>query len=82
MIRWISTVAIGALIALVVAAPSTPMGRRGSEMQTRSEAPGSLLAVGDAFPALALQNLDGTPFDLSSLQGHRVLVTFERSVDW
>jgi cytochrome oxidase Cu insertion factor (SCO1/SenC/PrrC family) len=82
MIRWISTVAIALLIALVVGVQSTPIGRRGSEMHTRSEAPGALLAIGDAFPALALQNLDGTPFDVSSLQGHRVLITFERSVDW
>ena len=82
MIRWISTVAIAALLLLVIAAPSTPIGRRGSEMQVRAEAKGATLAIGDAFPALALQHLDGTPFDLSSLQGHRVLVTFERSVDW
>ncbi len=82
MIRWISTLAIGALIALVIGVQSTPLGRRGSEMQTRADVSGAVLAVGDAFPALALQQLDGTPFDLSSLLGHRVLVTFERSVDW
>jgi len=80
--RWLATLAIGALIALVIAAPSLPIAQRGSEAAVRQEAPHALLAVGDSVPPLALQNLDGTPFDLSSLRGHRVLLTFERSVDW
>jgi cytochrome oxidase Cu insertion factor (SCO1/SenC/PrrC family) len=82
VIRILATVAIVALALLVIAAPSTPLGRRGSEARTRAEAPGATLGIGDAFPTLALQSLDGTPFDLSSLRGHRVLLTFERSVDW
>ncbi len=82
MIRWIATILLAAGIVLVIAAPSTPIGRRGSETAARQEAPQSLLAIGDTVPPLALQHLDGTPFDLSSLQGHRVLITFERSVDW
>lgn len=82
MIRILSTVAIAALIALVVAAPSTPLGRRGTEAKARMEAPNATLAIGDRFPTLALQGLDGMPLDLSALQGHRVLITFERSVDW
>ena len=82
MMRWISTVFLLLLMALVVGAQFTGIGRRGSETAARQELPGALLKVGDSVPALALQHLDGTPFDLASLQGHRVLLTFERSVDW
>ena len=82
MIRILSTVAIAALILLVIAAPSTPLGRRGTEMKARMEAPGATIGNGDLFPALSLQGLDGMPLDLTALRGHRVLITFERSVDW
>ena len=80
--RWLWTILIVAIGALVWVAPDTAIGRRGSEAKARNEAPDAFAAVGEELPALALQHLDGTPFDLSSLAGHRVLLTFERSVDW
>ena len=80
--KILATFVIAALIGLVIAAPSTPLGRRGSEMKARLEAPAGTLSIGDPFPALGLQRLDGMPLDLSALRGHRVLITFERSVDW
>lgn len=82
MMKWLATVAILALMALVVVAPSLSIGRRGNEALARADVPSATLAIGDAVPRLALQRLDGQPFDLASLRGHRVLLTFERSVDW
>ena len=82
MTRWIWTLVILAVAALTVVAPNTEFGRRGSEAAARTDAPSAWASVGEPLPALALQHLDGTPFDLESLAGHRVLLTFERSVDW
>jgi len=82
MLRWIATVAILALLVLDLALPSTPVGRRGSEAAARSEVPSSRVAVGERFPLTRLLDLDGGSFDVASLRGHRVLLTFERSVDW
>ena len=82
MTRILWTIAIVAIGALDVVSPSTDIGRRGSEASARSEAPSAWSGIGQPLPALALQHLDGTPFDLTSLTGHRVLLTFERSVDW
>ncbi|MEM7413476.1 MAG: hypothetical protein AAF430_24805 [Myxococcota bacterium] len=82
MTRWIWTFAILVIAALTIIAPNTEFGRRGSDAAVRSDAPSAWKAVGQSLPELSLQHLDGTPFDLSSLAGHRVLLTFERSVDW
>ena len=82
MTRWIWTIVILAVGLLVIVSPGTDIGRRGSEAAARNEAPSGWASVGQPLPALALQHLDGTPFDLTSLAGHRVLLTFERSVDW
>ncbi len=82
MTRTLWTLLIVAIGVLVVVSPNTEIGRRGSEASARSEAPSAWAAVGQPLPALVLQHLDGTPFDLTSLVGHRVLLTFERSVDW
>jgi cytochrome oxidase Cu insertion factor (SCO1/SenC/PrrC family) len=62
--------------------PGTTLGRRGSESATRQEADSSVVRIGQPLPELALLDLEGQPIDLSALRGHRVLITFERSVDW
>jgi peroxiredoxin len=41
-----------------------------------------VVRIGQPLPDLALLDLDGRPMDLEALRGHRVLITFERSVDW
>jgi peroxiredoxin len=38
--------------------------------------------VGERLPDFELLDLEGEPVRLSDLRGHRVLLTFERSLDW
>lgn len=82
MLRWLATLAIGALFALNVALPSTSIGRRGTEAKARFESATASEFVGQPLPQLDLRNLDGLPIAWEDLAGHRVLLTFERSVDW
>ncbi len=82
MLRWLATVFLSALILLVFLLPGTSIGRRGAEAAVRQEATASTLAVGQPFPSLALQDIDGAELSWDRLRGQRVLLTFERSVDW
>lgn len=82
MLRWLATAAIAALLLLDLFLPQTSLGRRGAEAALREEVPTSRVEVGHPFPSTRLVELDGEPFDVASLRGHRVLLTFERSVDW
>lgn len=81
MTRWLASAGILALMALVLVLPDTDLGRRGSDPALRLDAPAAV-AVGERLPALDLVDLDGEPLRLADLRGHRVLLTFERSVDW
>lgn len=83
--RWgglAGSAAISLLLALNLALPYTPLGRRGSEAALRLDAPSAVGRAGEPLPDLALHELDGTPLRLSDLRGQRVVLTFERSVDW
>ncbi len=82
MLRWLATAGIVGLLVLDVFLPATGWGRRGAEAAVRSEVPGAEGAVGKRLPDFRLLDLDGTDVTLSDLRGHRVLLTFERSVDW
>jgi cytochrome oxidase Cu insertion factor (SCO1/SenC/PrrC family) len=82
MLRWLATAAIAALFALNVALPQTSLGRRGTEARARADVPGAAVAVGQPLPDLQLTTLAGEPLGTSDLRGHRVLLVFERSVDW
>ncbi len=82
MQRWLATAAIGALLLLDLALPSTSLGRRGTEALLRADVPGAIGRVGETLPDFTLPDLDGTPVRLADFRGHPVLVTFERSVDW
>ena len=82
MLRWIATALLGMLFALNLALPSTSIGRRGTEAATRFEVESAKVRVGHRVPDLELQNLDGSALDLAAFRGHRILLTFERSVDW
>lgn len=82
MLRWLATVGILALLAFDVFLPWTPIGRRGHSAEVRADAPQAVVQVGQSFPDFELPNIDGAPVRLSSLRGQRVLLTFERSLDW
>ena len=82
MIRWAASVAILALMALTVFLPQTSIGRRGTETTVRSHVGDRAGRIGEPMPDFALADLDGDVIRLSDLRGHRVLITFERSVDW
>jgi cytochrome oxidase Cu insertion factor (SCO1/SenC/PrrC family) len=82
MLRWFATLGIAALLALDLLIPKTSLGRRGTEAAVRADVPSAAGAVGETFPAFTLQDLYGRPVSLSDFRGQRVLLTFERSVDW
>jgi hypothetical protein len=82
ILRWLATVVIGLLLAIDIVLPGTSLGRRGSEAVARADVDAARLAPGDAAPALDLLDLEGRPIAWENLRGHRVLITFERSVDW
>ena len=82
VLRWIATSAIVLLLGLDVFLPWTGLGRRGAEAAVRTEVPTSQVALGQPFPDVGLVDLDGRPVSMETLRGHRVLLTFERSLDW
>ncbi|MDH3686590.1 MAG: hypothetical protein OEP95_10205 [Myxococcales bacterium] len=82
MLRILATALILGLLVLDFVLPSTSLGRRGTEASARIDSDGAFRAVGSPLPALALRELDGQPVSLEQFLGHRVLLTFERSVDW
>lgn len=81
ILRALASLVILGLLALNFALPSTSMGRRGTESRTREDIEGAL-SVGAQLPAMELVGLDGRHYTQEDLLGHRVLLTFERSVDW
>ena len=82
ILRILATLPILGLLALDVALPNLSLGRRGTDASVRADSPKAVARVGEAMPDFTLPDLDGIPVTLSALRGHRVLVTFERSVDW
>lgn len=82
MRRWLGSFVIVALLALVWALPSTRMGRRGTDSEPRADVESATLRVGAMMPDLALTTIDGTRFHVADFRGKRILITFERSVDW
>lgn len=82
MTRVLASLGIALLLALDLALPATPIGRRGSEARARRDVPGAFATSGAIFPDFVLPDLEGVPVRLSDLRGRRVVLTFERSVDW
>ena len=80
--RVLATGVILGLLALDFALPNTSIGRRGSSNTAQHDVVGAVAEIGERLPDLRLVGLDGRELLLSDLQGHRVLLTFERSVDW
>ena len=83
MLRWLATLGILLLLALDLALPALPGVRQGAERGVlRADAPGAVARVGEPFPDVAFEDLDGGLLRVADLRGHRVLLTFERSLDW
>ncbi len=81
ILRGLATLALVALFCLNLVLPSSSVGHRGPENVVRSDVT-SRLAIGERLPPLDLVGLDGRHYTREDLLGHRVLLTFERSVDW
>ena len=82
MLRWLATASIAALLVLVWMLPNTSIGRRGSDGTLRSDAAAAIPREGSRLPDFELNDIDGSPIRLADFRGKRVLVTFERSLDW
>ncbi len=80
--RILGTLVIGAILALALALPYTTMGRRESEAATRRDVSEAVGTIGERLPRLSLQDLQGNPVWLRDYRGERVVLTFERSLDW
>jgi hypothetical protein len=81
ILRGLASLILVALFALNLALPTSSMSHRGSENKVRADV-ASHLAIGQRLPPLELVGLDGRTYTREDLHGHRVLLTFERSVDW
>ena len=85
MLRVLATAGILALMAFTLALPHLPMLGRGVEAAVRADVAAAVIDgddLGRPMPDFALTELDGAPFRLADLRGKRVLITFERSLDW
>lgn len=81
ILRSLASMVVLGLLVLNLMMPSSAMMARGPEMRVRSDLETNL-AVGRTLPKLSLVGLDGRVHTREDLLGHRVLLTFERSVDW
>jgi cytochrome oxidase Cu insertion factor (SCO1/SenC/PrrC family) len=81
ILRALATLVLVGLIGLNFALPTSSLSHRGSENKVRADITSKLL-VGQQLPELELIDLNGTAVTRDDLLGHRVLITFERSVDW
>ena len=80
--RILATVVIVGLLGFDFMLPRFEMLQQGRDPVARADAAAAVVVVDEPMPDFTLPDLDGVPVTLSSLQGHRVLLTFERSVDW
>ena len=80
--RGIASAVILALLGLTAGLPHLSIFQRGPDASVRNEVPGATVAMGELLPDFTLPDLDGNPVRLADLRGKRVVLTFERSVDW
>ena len=80
--RLLGTLVILALLVLAIGLPYTSLSRRGSEAAPRRDAPDAVGTTGERLPRLSLEDLDGNPVSLADFRGQRVVLIFERSLDW
>jgi hypothetical protein len=81
ILRSLASIVLIALLYLNWSLPTIPGMARGREDRVRADV-STELVLGRPLPPLELVGLDGRDYTLADLAGHRVLLTFERSVDW
>jgi hypothetical protein len=81
ILRGLASLVVIGLFAVNMMLPTAAMTARGSENRVRADVE-TQLAIGRTLPELELFGLDGRRVTREDLLGHRVLITFERSVDW
>ena len=81
ILRAFASLIVVGLLVLNSMLPSSAMSARGTENRVRTDVE-TQLAIGQSLPELKLFDLDGRSYSREDLLGHRVLITFERSVDW
>jgi hypothetical protein len=81
ILRGLASLVVVGLLALNMMLPRAAMTARGKENLVRADFD-SQLAIGRRLPSLELFDFDGRRVTDKDLLGHRVLITFERSVDW
>ena len=81
ILRGLATLFLMALLGLNLVLPISSFSHRGSENKVRTDVASRLL-IGQRLPPLELLGSDGKTYTREDLLGHRVLLTFERSVDW
>ena len=81
ILRGLATLVVLARFALNAVLPTAAVTARGTEDRVRADFD-TKLAIGRSLPTLELFDLEGRRFTREDLLGHRVLITFERSVDW
>ncbi len=81
ILRTLASLVVLGLLGLNAMLPTASVSARGTENRVRSDVETDL-AIGKHLPPLELLGLDGRRYTNQDLLGHRVLITFERSVDW
>lgn len=81
ILRTLASLVLLALLGLNALLPSQPATGRGPENRVRQDVE-TALALGETLPPFELRDLEGRSFTREDLAGQRVLLTFERSIDW
>jgi len=81
ILRGLASLIVVGLFVLNLMLPTAEISARGTENRVRTDF-ATEVAIGRKLPALELFDLDGRRYTREDLLGHRVLITFERSVDW
>lgn len=81
ILRGLASLVLLALLGLNFLLPSQPLTARGPENRVRHDI-ATGLAIGNSLPSFELKDLAGRVHTREDLSGSRVLLTFERSVDW
>ena len=81
ILRGLATLVLLTVLGLNLMMPASSLGQRGSEHKIRNDITSRLL-VGQSLPPLLLNDFAGDSVSREDLLGHRLLLTFERSVDW